>query len=476
MLYLLKIIWFSWYFLCMKKTVKKTLFDVNTKLVSMQDKIFQTKEQEIHNWLISVATKKLWSLPLSIRTISFSLFLFIFWWWLGADTFFSIYIKNIVNDVLGVSLIGALFPLMRLLFSLPIWELNDNTDRKSVIFLSKMMYIICWLLFFFAGILKNPWILLGAVIFNGIASATLFITYESYIRSTIDNSNSGHSWWFYFSSLNAALVIWAILSSLLIKWIDLPFLFLFIVLFTLISLFTDRKIPLIKKNEIKEIFSKKHFLIQFIRKVFSFKPFVKTFSILKHEPRSFLYSLGFEWLFNILNYIWFLFIPLAAVANNLSLTQIALLFALMKLPYLTNFLTVSWSDRFNKKLFIAIILLLLSFLYAILAFDLSFLGIMTVSFWISIWLSIIRPIISSLISEHTTKNNTGSVTGVQMFIAGVWSIVGSIGFWIFSGIFGMKTTFFLVGISVFVLSIWGISKKMSYKLQQKATIKNINSM
>jgi len=95
---------------------------------------------------------------------------------------------------------------------------------------------------------------------------------------------------------------------------------------------------------------------------------------------------------------------------------VAFLFALMRLPYLTNFFTATWSERFDKKLFVAVVLLFLSFLYAFLAFEHSFLGIMIVSFGISLGLSIIRPAISALITEHSTKNNSGSITGVQTFV------------------------------------------------------------
>lgn len=460
----------------MKQKIKKVLINVNDKILETKDTLFQTNEQEIHNWLITIVKKSFLSLPLSIKTISFSLFLFVLGWWLGADTFFSIYIKSIVDNVFWLSLIGAILPLTRLLFALPIGELNDNTDKKSVILLSKTMYIICGILFFLAGVLDNHWILLAAVIFNGIASATLFVTYESYIRATTDNHHSEGSRWLYFSSLNAAYVIWAIISSFLVVWIELPFLYLFIVLFTILSLFSDKKIPLTNKKHIKEVFAKESFLVQFVKKVFSFKPFIKTFVVLKAESRSFLYSLGFEGLWNILGYLGFLFIPLVASENNLWLPQIALLFALMRLPYLTNFFTATWSQRFDKKLFVAVVLLFLSFLYAFLAFEHSFLGIMIVSFGIALWLSIIRPAISALISEHTHKNNSGSITGVQAFIAGIWSIVGSIGFGILSTIFGMQMAFLLVGISVFVLAVWGIGKKMKHRMNILKTKKIINSM
>lgn len=454
----------------------RIITSVNKELVVVKDKLFQTEEQEINNWLISIAKKKLWSIPFSIRTISFSLFLFVFWWGLWAEAYFSIYIKSIVNNVFWMSLIGAILPLSRLLFALPIWELNNNTDRKSVIFLSKIMYIICGLLFFLAGILRNHYILLVAVMFNWIASATLYITFESYIRVNVDKNDSESSWGLYFSSTNAALVIWSVLSALLIQWIDLPYLYLFIVLFSILSLFSDKKIPLKKKKEIKEIIGKDSFLLDFVKKVFSLKPFIKTFTILKWESRSFIYSLGFEWLFNVLSYLWYLFIPLIALENNLWLPKVALIYALMRLPYLTNFFTATWCQRFDKKLFVAIILLFLSFFYAFLAFENSFLGIMIISFGIFLGLSIIRPAISWLITEHSNKNNSGSITGVQTFVAGIWSIAWSIWFGILSTIFDMQIAFFIVAIWVFVLAVWWITKKMKYRAKILKTRKIINSM
>lgn len=91
--------------------------------------------------------------------------------------------------------------------------------------------------------------------------------------------------------MNAALVIGSLISAILIKWISLPYLFLFIVLFAIISLFSDKKIPITRKTDLKKIFGKKSFLMDFIKRVFSLKPFVKTFSMLKSESKSFVYSL-----------------------------------------------------------------------------------------------------------------------------------------------------------------------------------------
>lgn len=64
--------------------------------------------------------------PMEIREVSLSLFLFTIGWGLGGDTFFSIYIKKIIGTGLGLTLIGTLLPLVKLFVVMPIGALNDK--------------------------------------------------------------------------------------------------------------------------------------------------------------------------------------------------------------------------------------------------------------------------------------------------------------------------------------------------------------
>jgi len=93
--------------------MKKNLF---TKPLAL----FQSREQEISNGLFFSLKKNFFAIPISVRLISFSMFLFMLGWGLGADTFFSLYIETIVKNVLLVSVIGAILPLSKMFFSLPI--------------------------------------------------------------------------------------------------------------------------------------------------------------------------------------------------------------------------------------------------------------------------------------------------------------------------------------------------------------------
>ncbi|MBU1759090.1 hypothetical protein KKG31_08470 [Patescibacteria group bacterium] len=105
-----------------------------------------------------------------------------------------------------------------------------------------------------------------------------------------------------------------------------------------------------------------------------------------------------------------MFIPIVAMANNLSLSQIAVIFAVMRVPYVISFFTAEIADRYNKKLLIYVVLLFLSFLYTLLGFQEGFGVILTISFGIAMGLSILRPVISALVSDFTPMKDGGTVT------------------------------------------------------------------
>jgi len=170
-------------------------------------------------------------------------------------------------------------------------------------------------------------------------------------------------------------------------------------------------------------------------------------------------ALGDEFVFSILNYIWFIFIPIVAAKNNLNLSQIAIIFAIMRLPYVINFFTGEIADRYNKKKFILIVMFLLSFLFALLWFKDEFGGIIIVSLGISFGLSFIRPVISGLVSDYTLPGDSGKITGVQQFVLGFGAAFGSILFGVLSVIFGMGISFIIIWILLFLFSFYGIMRK-----------------
>ncbi len=420
-----------------------------------------------HNGIIKIIKKDFFSVPISIRIISFSLFLFILGRGLWGDTFFSVYVQTIVHNIFLVSIIWAVLSLGKMFFSIPVGEVDDHANLKSVIFLSKWIYVITWLLYFVAGILKSPLILLIAVLLNGFATAAMLTSYQAFIRKHSRKNARGTIFGLYFSSMNLAYVVGALIAAVLIKYTTLPYLFLFISLFSIVSFFTDQKLPNLGKAKIREFLGKDTFIHKFFREVFSFHAIKNVIIKLKEYSHRMYYALGFEFLFNLLSYVGFIFIPIVSVQNNLSLSQVAIIFAVMRVPYLIDFFTGNIADNTSKRKFLFFVLLFISFFCMLLGYNEWFRNIMIISFAISMGLSLMRPVISAYISDCTTPKDEWTISGVGEFVARLWEMVGIILFGVLSVIFGIQISFILVGIGVFVIAVVWLARR--FHLFQKTT-------
>lgn len=409
---------------------------------------------------------KFFLVPNNVRMISLSVFIFMLGWWLWWDTFYSVFIDSIVDNVLRVSLFWAFLPFIKFFVAPAAWEFNDDCDKKHIFVLSKIFYIISSIFYVTAWILKSPRILLVAVFFNWFWSSSTFVTYYSAVHENSNKNHSESSWWLFFSWMNCAYVVWALLSAVLVQFINLPFLYIFIAIFSILSLLIDCKIPF-NESKSKEI-STNHFesFKKFFKKCFSIMPMKKMIKSLKAAPRPLWNWLWYEMLYSLLDYLSLLFIPLISLSNWLWLWQIAIIFAAMRSSYVFNFFTSGRDEWFNKKLFIAIVLVFLSWLFILLWFDLSFLMILIVSFCISFWLSVMRPVISSMVTENAKKENIWIVSWAEQFAAYLWNIMWSIWFWALSSIFDMNIAFFIVWLSLIVLAWLSFFKRWREKLKK----------
>ena len=422
-------------------------------------------------WIFAKIKSKLFLVPKNVRLISLSVFIFMIWWWIWWDTFYSVFIESIVNNIFWVSLIWAILPLIKLFIAPCVWELNNEINKKYIFMFSKLLFAISSILYMLAWILKNEWLLLLAVIVNWIWSSTLFVIYYSAVHENCDKNHSEASWWLFYTGFNGAYVAGALIAAVLVSFVNLPYLYIFIAVFSILSFCVDRKIPFKALKTEKKLFSGSDFLNIFSSKCFSIKPLKTMFFSLKKAERQLWNGLWYEMLYAILDYLSLLFIPLVALENWLWLPQIALVFAAMRLPYIFNLFVSSWDEWFNKKLFIAVILIFLSWLFILLWFHLSFWMILIVSFCIAFGLSVMKPVISALITEHTKEKEIWLISGAEQFVTYLWDILWSIWFWVLSSIFTMDIAFSLVWISLAVLAGLSFVKRWKEKIK-KLRIKN----
>ena len=304
--------------------------------------------------------------PVKIRSISLSLALFMMGRWLGTDTYFSIYVKEVVGNARWVTAIWAILAFVKLLFVIPIWRMNDQVNTKYILLMWKILYVISWVLFFLAWILHSRILLIFASIFNWIANATTFTTYRSYYAKKTTKSDNAKISGVYFSAMYITEVIWSLIAAVLVNYLELPYMYLFVVIFALVSLIQDEKIKsalskhynktrkrfykrvkkesdnpdqLVENLDYEQGFIWKGWFVRsFVNGCLSTESWKEIRKMLHKYDWKMYVALWSFMLTNFLNYTSFLFIPIVAAENNLSLSQIALVFAAMKLPYIVNIL------------------------------------------------------------------------------------------------------------------------------------------
>lgn len=439
--------------------------------------------------------------PLKIRSISLSLALFMMGRWLGTDTFFSIYVKEVVGGAWGVTVIWTILAVVKLLFVLPVWKMNDRVNVKYILLMWKLLYVCSGTLFFLAWITHSLILLIFASIFNGIANATTFTTYRSYYAKKSTKSDNAKIFWIYFSAFYFTEVIWSLIAAVLVNYLELPYMYLFVVIFALISVIQDQKVKNIlsrhynqtrkrfnkrveseskQADELTEeteselkFFGKWWFAQMFFKECLSLESRKEIRAMLRKYDGKMYVALGSRLLTNFLNWTSFLFIPIVAAENNLSLSQIALIFAAMKLPYVINIFMWKFGDKYSKKLMISIILVLVSFLYVALWFHEWFYTILILTFFISLWIAILNPLTSALVISYTEPKDKWSIAWVEEFVWRMGDIAGSLWFGILTGIIWLQKWFIVTWICTFWLWMYLMIKKIiSYHHKNNEREKN----
>ena len=214
------------------------------------------------------------------------------------------------------------------------------------------------------------------------------------------------------------------------------------------------------RDSTQTFLGRKGFVVSFIKECFSLQPRKRIITLLRSHNSKMYVALGSVCLVSLLNYVGFLFIPIVAVANHLNLSQIAIIFAVMKAPYLVNIFTGKLGDKYNKKLLISLLLIFVSFFYILLGLHDSFLIILVLTFAISLGIALLNPLTSALVSSYTQQKDKGAMTGTQDFIGKIGEMTGSLGFGTLIAIIGIKAGFIVIGIATFTLGAYLFVKKM----------------
>lgn len=385
-------------------------------------------------------------LPLVVKRMALSVFIFVLWRWLGADIFFGIYIEQIIDKIWIVWLLWAVLAAAKLVLSIPIAYINDKINPKYLLALSKFMYIVAWLAYFAAGILQSPILIIIAVVLNGLASPILFTTNMNIIRTQIDSHQSTSAFALFHTAFQWGFFIGALAIAGIVDIIPLYYVFLGIVIFSFISMIINITIPIPEEKWLRKTIDT-YILHQNVYK--------KVWEDLRSYNITLYITLFLQFLYGIIDYIGFLFIPLLGLSNDLTLGQIALIFAMMRIPHLLSIYFAGVLDKYNKFIVVCVSYISMGAILGWLAFTNHFIGILILSLAIAVWLSLTRPIILGFIGQLVEARHKAEITGVQETFTRTGEIVGSIGFALIAQYSTIQRWFFVVGV-LFILIAIGI--------------------
>ena len=83
-------------------------------------------------WLFAKIKDRFFTVPSTVRYISLSVFAFMLGRWIWWDTFYSIFVESIIDNIFVVSVITAILPLEKMFFAPVAWELNNEMEKKYI--------------------------------------------------------------------------------------------------------------------------------------------------------------------------------------------------------------------------------------------------------------------------------------------------------------------------------------------------------
>jgi len=393
---------------------------------------------------IQEAIENIKQLPRSVKHMMVSVFFFIIWRWLGADIFFGIYTEQIIDKIRIVWLMWSILAIAKLSLSIPVGYINDKINPKYLLIVAKWLNILCGLAYFGAWLLQSPTLLVIAVLLNGFASPILFTTNMNIIRRETTNEQATTAFGLFHTVFQWGYFIGAIVISLFIDTIPLHFAFLGIVVFSFISMIINTTIPIENEKWLRKTIDT-YILHQNVYK--------KVRQDLKNYNITLFITLFLQFLYGIIDYIWFLFIPLLWLYNDLSLAQIALIFAIMRIPHMLAIYFAGMFKKYNQFLIVCTTYIGIGIILWWLSITDNFGGILVLSLIIAAWLAVLRPIILWFISQLVDVKHKAEITGVQETVTRMGEIVGAIWFALIAQYSTIQRWFFIVWVLFILVAI-----------------------
>lgn len=394
--------------------------------------------------IINKIGKSFKEIPLGIKLIIFVIFLWSFGWGF-VDPYYSIFIETFGTSYSLLGLFISLMGVISLITIIPLIRLVDKVKDARIMEDGQILYFFAILTYVLAGILKSIPLLVFAMFLNGIAHPFVVVGAESYIRKHSKKLGNSIAFGYYTTFEYTGWILGMIIAAFLIKYINLNLMFLFVLPGVISSFFL---LPRIKEKGIKSFV--KGLTMYFHKR----QDFISIFSDIKNLDHKMTFLLCLSFFDGMVRMLTRVFIPLLAIAIGLSLKHIAILMAIMHIPYIFSFIFSKITDNVPKMNVISVSL----FVGSISLLALTFAGDY---FWIAVFASLnsaaiafIRPAYNGIITHLTPNSMLGTITGINKLFMKLGAIIGPLLAGIVSDYFGIEYAFLVFAV---IFALFGIT-------------------
>ncbi|MFH1111974.1 MAG: MFS transporter [Patescibacteria group bacterium] len=362
------------------------------------------------------------------------------------DPWWVIYIEKITSNFFITGVVIALFSLSGLILTLPLGQVIDRFDHKTIIRASLVMYLAVASLYFAAGYLNSIPLLVVAVLINGASSIIMYETSQAYVDNHYEGDKS-FNYSFYISLDALGYMVGTLAVLAIVAWWPLYYGFLVVALFILLTLLVERRLPATS--------SKPAPISLIARNLVSSEFFTKAVKALPHYSSFFYLQIIAVFSLLFIQFGFMIFLPLFGIEQKLSLLQIGLVSIFFQIPIFLSVYYATWLGRLAKKYVILIFFSLIGILMFIFFVIHSQVVFFLVSFFISSSLAIlnltVRPVIFSLSPNHL-EGEAASITKFSEKLATVTAplVVG----WLATA-YGISFSYILFAALAFLLAIIG---------------------
>ena len=381
------------------------------------------------------------SFPVGVKLIVFALFLRNLSWGF-IDPYFSMYLDDFADNYSGVGYLISIMNLVAFVAAIPLLRLADRVQDTKIMRDGEILYLLTALFYILGAWTDFIFFLIFGLIFNGVALTLVMVGAEAYIRKHCRKSQESKTFGFYTALSYLGWVIGMVAGAFLVQYYGIRYMFFFLLPSIILGILILRKIH---EGGLSSLFSG-------FRKYFHRRQDLEIImNDIKNLNRRSVFVLFLSIFDGVIVMFSYIFVPLFALTLDLTMGQVALLMAVMYLPFVFSFMITEATDRMSRMNVIASGLFIGGIAFIGLSFIIQQLWIVVLAAMNSLSLAIIRPAYNGMLTHLTPRRMLGEVSGLSKIAMRVGYVIGPIFTGIIADRFGLQVAFFCIAIFAFSL-------------------------